>query len=130
MTQNKFNKKMKKIMKDNASKQRKLLLKKAKDKYKKTKKTISTSKLVLLVLILFCLQIVLFAEYIMMQLGDTSALYVLIGVPATLIPVVWKYYSKSQAENTQGGIVYETAMIDCCTTESEEPEDCGTIEEI
>ena len=36
---------------------------------------------------------------------------VLIGIPATLIPIIWGYYSKAKAENTQGGITYDMAMM-------------------
>lgn len=62
--------------------------------------------------ILLCVQIVAFCEYAMMTLCDTSALYVLIGIPAALAPIIWGYYSKSKAENTAGGIVYDTAMAE------------------
>lgn len=122
MTQSRFNQAFKKATVKNASRERKELLKKVKAKYKKPKKAISTSKLILLVLILFYLQIVLFIEYMILKSGNVNALYTLISVPATLIPIVWKYYSKSQAENTQGGIVYETAMLDCETIKSKDNE--------
>lgn len=70
----------------------------------------STSKLVLFVVIALCLQIVGFCEFIMYKTSDTSAMYALIGLPVTLVPVIWGYYSKSKAENTEGGIVYEMAV--------------------
>lgn len=70
----------------------------------------STSKVVLFSLIVLCIEIVLFCEWAMITLNDASSLYVLIGIPAALSPVIWGYYSKSKAENTNGGIVFEAAM--------------------
>lgn len=95
----------------NRSKERKHKLKEEERKYKTKLKLPSTSKLILIGAVLLCLEIVIFCEYTMIKLGDTSAMYVLIGIPATLIPVIWGYYSKSKAENTIGGIVYDTAMM-------------------
>ena len=70
----------------------------------------STSKIVLLVVILLNLQIIWFVEKAIMTYGDLSALYALIGIPTTLVPTVLGYFIKSKAENTSGGIVYESAM--------------------
>lgn len=95
----------------NRSKERKRKLKEEERKYKAKLKLPSTSKLILIGAVLLCLEIVIFCEYTMITLGDTSAMYVLIGIPATLIPVIWGYYSKSKAENTHGGIVYDMAMM-------------------
>lgn len=95
----------------NRSKERKRKLKEEERKYKAKLKLPSTSKLILIGAVLLCLEIVIFCEYTMIALGDTSAMYVLIGIPATLIPIIWSYYSKSKAENTQGGIVYDMAMM-------------------
>lgn len=103
---------MKEIQKDNLSKERARKLKEERRKGKTKHKLPSTSKLILLGMILLCVQIVAFCEYAMMTLCDTSALYVLIGIPAALAPIIWGYYSKSKAENTAGGIVYDTAMAE------------------
>lgn len=70
----------------------------------------STSKMVLWACVVICFQIILWAEYEMHRLGDISQAYVVIGIAAALIPVIWAYYSKSKAENTKGGIVYDTAF--------------------
>jgi hypothetical protein len=110
ISEKEFNSRLKTIRVQNASKKRKEMLKAEKDKYKPKFKLPSTSKLVLLGVILLCIEIVIFCEYVMIVLGDTSAMYALIGIPATLVPIVWGYYSKSKAENTAGGIVYETAI--------------------
>ena len=101
---------MQEIQRDNLSKERKRKLREEKLKYFPKFKFPSTSKLILLVVILLCLEIVFFCQYVMIELGDTSAMYVLIGIPVTLVPTIWAYYSKSKAENTVGGIVFETAM--------------------
>lgn len=113
---------MKEIQLKNLNKERKRKLKEEKKKckhkkqnkkeHKKKFKLPSASKLILLGAILLCLEIVLFCEYVMLKLGDTSAMYVLIGIPATLIPVIWGYYSKAKAENTVGGIKHDTAMAE------------------
>lgn len=76
------------------------------------KKKWSTSKIVLLVVFILCIEIVVFCEVMMSKYGDLSAMYALIGVPATLIPIVCGYMIKSKAENTQGGITYDMAMLD------------------
>lgn len=103
---------MKEIQRDNLAKERARKLREEKRKGKIKHKLPSTSKLILLGMILLCVQIVIFCEYAMMTLCDTSALYVLIGIPAALAPIIWGYYSKSKAENTAGGIVYDTAMAE------------------
>lgn len=107
-----FNNRLKQIQAENVQKERLEILKKEKSKYKKKFKfkLPSTSKLILLVASLLCFQIVIFCEYVMFKFQDTSAMYALIGVPASLIPVVLGYYYKAKAENTIGGIVYDTAM--------------------
>lgn len=82
----------------------------SKNKNKKKSKLPATSKLVLLGVLLICIEIIFFCEYAMLKLSDTSSMYVLIGIPVALAPIIWGYYSKSKAENTTGGIIYETAM--------------------
>lgn len=112
ISEKEFEFRMREIQKDNLSKERARKLKEEKQKGKVKRKLPSTSKLILLGMILLCVQIVAFCEYAMMTLCDTSALYVLIGIPAALAPIIWGYYSKSKAENTIGGIVYDTAMAE------------------
>ena len=110
---------MREIQRDNLSKERARKLKNEKQKGKVKRKLPSTSKLILLGMILLCVQIVAFCEYAMLTLCDTSALYVLIGIPAALAPIIWGYYSKSKAENTAGGIVYDTAMAELYKSNNE-----------
>lgn len=83
----------------------------SKDKCKdKKKKLPSTSKLVLLIVFLMCIEILIFSQYAMLKLGDISAMYTLIGVPVALVPVCLGYFWKSKHENTASGITYEMAM--------------------
>ena len=110
MTEREYNIKLEKVKAKNESKLFKAKLKAEKNKYKRKFKLPSTSKLILLGVILMCVEIVVFCQYLMVRTSDTSALYVLIGIPATLIPIIWAYFSKSKAENTAGGIVYESAI--------------------
>lgn len=110
ISEKEFNAQMKRIQRENESKERLQKLKDEKEKGKKKFKLPSTSKLILLGVILLCVQIVFFCEYAMLTLYDASSMYVLIGIPAALAPIIWGYYSKSKAENTQGGIVYDSAM--------------------
>ena len=111
LSEQEYNSRMRKIQEKNASIARKQKLKEEKNKHKRKFKWPSTSKLVLLGAVLLCLQILLFAEYVMINLGDTSAMYVLIGIPATLVPTIISYYHKARAENTVGGITYDMAML-------------------
>lgn len=94
-------------------------LDKIKYQYKKPPQKISTSKLVLFCVFVVCIQILMFSEIAMMKYGDFSALYALIGVPVTLVPVVLGYYVKSGKENTKNGITYEMAMLDRQKEESD-----------
>lgn len=77
------------------------------------------SKLVLwaMVALVFCIAI--WFMYESHRLCDLSQAYALLGIVASLAPVIFGYYSKSKAENTEGGIVYETAMKEHETTNSE-----------
>lgn len=75
-------------------------------------KKFSTSKVALFIVFALCIQIIAFCEFMMFETKDISAMYVLIGVPVSLISVVLGYYHKSTAENTAGGIVYDSAMLE------------------
>lgn len=112
MSKKEFESQMRKIKFENESKERKQKLREEKRKYKSKfkSKLPPTSKLVLLVVFLICIEILIFSQYAMIETGDISALYTLIGVPVTLVPICIAYMIKSKAENSVGGIVYETAM--------------------
>lgn len=110
MTTKEYERKMDRIKYKNRQREMKESLEKEKYKNRKKFKFPSTSKIVLWAVIFLNVQILWFVEQTIINTGDTSALYALIAIPATLFPTVWSYYSKSKAENTVGGIVYDTTM--------------------
>lgn len=112
MSEKEFNSRLKKIQDKNIEKERKRKLREEKLKYFPKFKLPSTSKLVLFAVFLLCIEIIIFCQYAMIVLGDASAMYVLIGVPVSLVPVVLGYYSKSKAENSKDGITYDLAMLE------------------
>ena len=120
LSKQEFEKKMVLAQRKNASKLRKQLLRKEKMKYWPKIKLPSTSKLVLLVAALLCLEIVIFCQYVMLKTWDTSSLYAMIGVVTALASVVLGYFVKSKAENSAGGIVYESAMKEQSRKDNEE----------
>ena len=112
ISEKEYDYRMRQIKRENLARERARKLKEEKKKGRVKHKLPSTSKLILLGMIALCVQIVIFCEYAMMTLYDASSLYVLIGIPAALAPIIWGYYSKSKAENTEGGIVYDMAMAE------------------
>lgn len=102
---------MKRIKRENSSRRRIQKLQEEKNKLKKKHKLPPTSKLVLLVVFALSIQIIAFVEFVMLKYGDFSAAYALIGIPVTIVPTILGYYHKSKAENTEGGIIYERAMM-------------------
>lgn len=70
----------------------------------------STSKIVLIVSGILCIEILAFCQYMIMVTGDTNALYAMVGALFTFMAVVLGYFVKSTKENSAGGITYETAM--------------------
>lgn len=113
---------MKRIKRENSSRRRIQKLQEEKNKLKKKHKLPPTSKLVLLVVFVLSIQIIAFVEFVMLKYGDFSAAYALIGIPVTIVPTILGYFYKSKAENTQGGIIYEKAMM---SAEDEDDESVG-----
>lgn len=111
ISEKEYNAEMLRIKHENESKARlrKLKAERAKGRQKKSR-SISNSKLVLwaMVILVFCIAI--WFMYESHRLCDLSQAYALLGIVASLAPVIFGYYSKSKAENTEGGIVYETAI--------------------
>ena len=105
-----YNKKLNKIHRKNEYLQEKYRLLSEQNTYKTRAKAPSTSKLILWTVVLICVEIVFFSEYAMLKTSDTSALYALVGVPATLVPAILGYYHKATKENCRNGITFETAM--------------------
>lgn len=124
MTSREYELELKKIKAQNRQIEMKRNLKAAKVKRFNIPK-ISTSKLILVAVLLLNLQIIYFVEKAIMTYGDLSALYALIAIPATLIPTVWAYFSKAKAENCAGGITYDSAMEQLRQSSSENDEAVG-----
>ena len=116
MTKQEYNEKLKQIKERNKQIEMKQNLKEAKVKRFQLKKP-NTSKLIVFVVFLICLQILWFSEHMVNLTGDTSYMYALIGVPAALIPTILGYYAKASKENQVGGITYDTAMSNLETQE-------------
>ena len=93
------------------------------DDKKPKKKRFTTSKMILAAMIGLIFIICFFAMFEMHRLNDLSQLYALIGIVATLAPVIWAYYSKAKAENTEGGITYTTALLEDYGIIPDEPEE-------
>lgn len=121
ISEKEYNAEMSRIKHENESKarMRKLKAERAKGRPRKSKK-ISNSKLVLwaMVALVFCIAI--WFMYESHRLCDLSQAYALLGIVASLAPVIFGYYSKSKAENTSGGIIYETAMKEQSSTNDSE----------
>lgn len=111
ISEKEYNAEMLRIKHENESKARlrKLRAEKAKGRQKKSR-NIPTSKLVLWAMVILVFGIAIWFMYESHRLCDLSQAYALLGIVASLAPVIFGYYSKSRAENTEGGIVYETAM--------------------
>lgn len=116
MTKQEYNEKLKQIKERNKQIEMKRNLKEAKVKRFQLKKP-NTSKLIVFVVFVICLQILWFSEHMVNLTGDTSYMYALIGIPAALIPTVLGYYAKASKENQVGGITYDTAMSNLETQE-------------
>lgn len=65
-------------------------------------KKIRTSKKVLWTIIVICLEILIFSEYMALKTEDTSFMYALIGVATTLIPTALGYFKMSDNEHKRG----------------------------
>ena len=110
LTEQQFQNRLNKIKERNERNEKYRLLKEELNKGKKRIQLPSTSKLILLVVFLMCIEVLVYCEYAMIALGNAEAMYALIGIPASLVPVCLGYFNKSKEENTVNGIVYETTM--------------------
>lgn len=110
MTENQYDSKLAKLQKRNESIERRRKLREERMKYWPKFVLPSTSKIVLMVSAILCLEILAFCQYMIIKTGDTNALYAMVGALFTFMPVVIGYFVKSTKQNTVGGITYETAM--------------------
>lgn len=93
-----------------------------KHQYDRKKKKLTDGKKYTIFMFANLVVVELFSMYAMIRFQDISALYSLIGIGAAIVGQVFtlaSYNHKSLGENTQGGIVYETAMHNL--TKDDEP---------
>lgn len=110
MTKKQYDSKLAKLQKRNESIEYKRKLRKERMKYWPKFVLPSTSKIVLIVSAILCLEILIFCQYMIIKTGDTNALYAMVGAVFGFMGIVLGYFVKSTKQNTTGGITYETAM--------------------
>lgn len=120
MTKSQFDSKLAKAKRRNESIEYRRRLREERMKYWPKFVLPSTSKIVLIVAALLCVEILFFCQYMIVMTGDTNALYAMVGTIATLASVILGYFVKSTRENTAQGIVYETAMAKINQTKQSE----------
>lgn len=111
MTKKQYDSKLAKLQKRNESIEYKRKLREERMKYWPKFVLPSTSKIVLIVSAILCLEILAFCQYMILTTGDTNALYAMVGALFTFMGIVLGYFVKSTKQNTSGGITYETAMV-------------------
>lgn len=107
-----FQKRLEKEKERNIIRERKAQLAEERNKYRSQAKKPTTSKLLLAAAFLISIEILIFCEAVYFLYPDPGILITLIGVPVTIVPIALGYLRKSTAENTVGGIVYDSAMAD------------------
>lgn len=112
MNKTQYDSKLAKLQRRNEGIERRRRLREERMKYFPKFVLPSTSKVVLIVSAILCLEILAFCQYMILKTGDTNALYAMVGALFTFMAVVLGYFVKSTKENTKSGIVYETAMAD------------------
>lgn len=110
MTKSQYDSKLAKLQKRNEGIERKRKLREERFKYFPKLVLPSTSKIVLIVSAILCLEILAFCQYMIIKTGDTNALYAMVGAVFSFMGIVLGYFVKSTKENTKFGITYETAM--------------------
>lgn len=110
ITKEEFDARMEALKERNLSIERRRALRRERFKHLPKLKIPTTSKLVLIITAVLCVEIVAFCQCIMLVTLDLSALYAMIGVVASVTPVVLGYLMKAKAQNTKGGITYDMAM--------------------
>lgn len=110
ITKSQFDSKLAKIKRRNESIEYRRKLREERMKCRPKFVLPSTSKIVLIVAALLCVEILFFCQWMIVRTGDTNALYAMVGTIATLATVVLGYFVKSTRENTKDGITYLNAM--------------------
>lgn len=119
LTSREYELELKKIKAKNRQIEMKRNLKAAKVKRFNLKKP-RTSKMVLWTVIAICIQILWFTEHMATVTGDTSFMYALVAIPASLIPTVLSYMKNSRVEHQMGQFEYpiETPSDDANETDN------------
>lgn len=120
MTSREYELELKKIKAKNRQIEMKRNLKAAKVSRFNLKKP-RTSKMVLWTVIAICIQILWFTEHMATVTGDTSFMYALIAIPASLIPTVLSYMKNSRVEHQMGQFEYPIETPSDDTNETDNP---------
>ena len=120
LTEKEFEKKLAQIQQKKRQYEMKKELREAKRRFPKLKKP-RTSKMVLWTVIALCIQILWFTEHMATTTGDTSFMYALVAIPASLIPTVLSYMKNSRVEHQMGQFEnpIETPSTNCSENENE-----------
>lgn len=124
MTKSQYDSELMKLQKRNESIERKRKLRKERMKYFPKFALPSTSKIVLIVSAILCIEILAFCQHMILVTGDTNSLYAMVGALFSFMAIVLGYFVKSTKENTVGGITFETAMA-----QKQEQVECDNDEE-
>lgn len=108
---NEHKKRMAKIKRQNTEAKYRAEEEAERQKYKPTKK-IETSKIVVAVIFMVCIEIIVYSQWVMYRLADLTALITLLGIPACMTTAAVAYLNKSAKQNTKNGITYELAMLE------------------
>ena len=125
MTKNQYDSKLAKLQRRNENIERRRRLREERMKYWPKFVLPSTSKIVLIVAALLCVEILIFCQWMIVKTGDTNSLYAMVGVIMSLASIVLGYFVKSTKQNTVGGITYETAMANMKQNEVSSEEAVG-----
>ena len=95
LTEKEFEKEMTQIKQQKRQYEMRKELREAKRRFPKFKKVLWT-------VIAICIQILWFTEHMATITGDTSFMYALVAIPASLIPTVLSYMKNSRVEHQMG----------------------------
>lgn len=110
MTKSQFDSKLAKARRKNEGIEYRRKLREERMKYWPKFVMPSTSKIMLGVSSILCLETLIFCQYMIITTGDTNALYAMVGALFTFMGIVLGYYVKSTKQNSRDGITFETAM--------------------
>jgi len=103
--------KMNRIKDKNLSRERKRRLWEERTKYWPRFNVPPTSKIALWAGFLLMLEIIIFCQYLAIKTHDATPLVGVVGGIGGWMSMFFSYNKKSTVENSSGGIVFETAML-------------------